>query len=161
MSKDPLKRLNTLIHGAKGAPRFRELGEMADELADEIERLRSRVAELEGCEESPTVEERRLARMRVHNLTVSRNRIRRDLRVSDARVAELEAALIERPVPCRTLGFKLLAIVEIESDGEGRWEERDGTPFSTGMAFGWMLHPSTASGRAFHGQPDQSREVES
>lgn len=56
MTKDPIKRLNTLIHGEEGALRFRELGEMADDSADEIERLRARVAELEKAARSVVFE---------------------------------------------------------------------------------------------------------
>ncbi len=74
---------------------------------------------------------------------------------AESRVTDLEAALIERTIPARTDGFKLLAIVEIESDGEGRWEYLDGAPFDERLAFGWMSHPKTRSGKVFHDQREK------
>lgn len=122
--------------------------------AEELSQLKARVAVLEADLHTESIWTRKwqeCARQwqeQAEDTTV--------LRRSGARVAELEAALVERRIPSRRYEFKVLAIVEIESEGDGVWCDRDGTPFDTGLAFGWMPHPSTASGRELHGLPDKS-----
>lgn len=57
-------------------------------------------------------------------------------------IIALEETLAERPLPMRSEGVKILALVEVVSDAHGGWFDDDGRAFSSESTFGWVPHGS-------------------
>ena len=66
-------------------------------------------------------------------------------RVNERNSTRIDNIERTRPLPSCSEGVKILATVELESDGRGGWEDLEGAPLYH-HTWGWMPHPATKDG---------------